>query len=448
MPNCGAVPPSFRYSPERESSTLSDIAIAEGTRGGTGGFAMQVGNYNHNFDAQSHEQLYDKIHHDAGSDLAEATNNAWLSFRAVMANAKSDVDTAVRDAKAVWTGSANESFSGGMAPLVQWAENARAAGVASHNAFLTQLSHYNGTKDRMPKPVQVTSTANDDYLGIPAGFTHLVGGQTDQDVEEQQANEAKREAVRMMTDYQGGAGEAVSNVGEFTPPPTVTLDVPAPRVEQSEAQQQYGHEFNARFSTADTDTTGTSSSTSSTPNDVAPPPTAQQRDQDTTHLSDATAPPVPRPDPLPATGTTSPSQSPPTTALPVAGPRGSSTGSGGPGAGLTGSGVRTGSGTPRGSSTPKAGGPPLPGRPGRQSGGQLGRGASSGVNDPHLAGRPGATGASAKGGTGAGVGGAPQRGQDDEDLEHKAAPYLQEIDDVWGENDVLVAPPVIGDDHQ
>lgn len=417
---------------------------------------MPVGNYN--FDAQSHKQLYDKIHHDTGAGLADATNNAWLSFRAVMANAKSDVESAVRDAKAVWTGSANESFSGGMAPLVQWAENARAAGVDSHNAFLAQQSHYTGTKDRMPEPVQVSSTANDDYLGIPGGFTHLVGGQTDQDVEEQRANEAKREAVRMMTGYQGGAGDAVSSVGKFTPPPTVTLDVPAPKVEQSEAQQQYGREFDNRLGTADTSGQTTSSSTPPTSDVVTPPPTVQQGNQgnqDTTHLSDAVAPPVTRPDSLPTTSPTPPpgsTQFPPGTTLPLTGTRGGSTGRGVPagestgtrqppgGGQRTGSGTRSGFGT--GTGTPRTGGPSLPG----QSGQQTGRGPSSGVGDAHAATRPGAGVAGARGG--AGMGGAPQRGQGDEDLEHKAAPYLQEIDDVWGENDFLVAPPVIGDDNQ
>ncbi|MEO6088271.1 MAG: hypothetical protein ABIQ18_34675 [Umezawaea sp.] len=426
---------------------------------------MPVGNYN--FDAQSHKQLYDKIHHDTGAGLADATNSAWLSFRAVMANAKSDVESAVRDAKAVWTGSANESFSGGMAPLVQWAENARAAGVDSHNAFLAQHSHYSGTNDRMPEPVPLTSTANDDFLGIPAGFTHLVGGQTDQDVEEQKANEAKREAVRMMTGYQGNAGEAVSSVGKFTPPPTVTLDAPAPAVEQSPAQQQYGREFDARVGTADTGNTGTSSSTPPTSNVVSPPPSVQQGDQGnqgTTHLSDAVAPPVTRPEPLPnpspipSPGPPGSSQFPPNTTLPVTGPRGGLTGRGVPGTGLPpGSGQRAGSGTRggfgTGTGTPRAGGSPLPGQSGQQPGGQFGRGPSSGVGDAHAAGRPGAAGASpgARGGTGAagaGMGGAPQRGEGDEDMEHKAAPYLQEVDDVWGEYDVLVAPPVIGDDNQ
>ncbi|HWO67437.1 MAG TPA: hypothetical protein VNO31_46130 [Umezawaea sp.] len=418
---------------------------------------MPVGNYN--FDAQSHQQLYDKIHRETGAGVADATNNAWLSFRAVMGNARSNVESAVRDAKATWTGSANESFSGGMAPLVQWAENARAAGVDSHNAFLAQRSHYSGTKERMPEPVQVTSTANDDFFGIPAGFTHLVGGQTDQDVEEQRANEAKREAVRMMTGYQGDAGEAVSNIGTFTPPPTVTLDVPAPTVEQSPEQRQYGQEFNARSNTADIGGTSTPSSTPSASDTVTPPPTFRQGDQGTTHLSDAVGPPMTRPEPLPVTTPTPPGSThlPPATGFPLTGPLGNPTGRGGPGGGPMSrppvSGSRTGSGAPRGfgpgGGSPRTGGPSLPGQSGQQPGGQFGRGTSSGVGDAHVAGRPGAVGAGARGGAaGVGMGGASQRGQGEDDIEHKSAEYLQELGDVWGENDVLVAPPVIGDDNR
>ena len=424
---------------------------------------MPVRNYN--FDAQSHKQLHDKIHRSTGAGTADATNNAWLSFRAAMGNAKSNVESAVRDAKAVWSGAANESFSSGMAPLVQWAESACAAGQESHNAFLAQRSHYIGTRDRMPDPVEVTSTANDDYLGIPAGFTHLVGGQTDQDIEEQRANEAKREAVRMMNVYQSGAVEAVSSVGTFTPPPTVTLDVPAPAVEQSPEQRQHEREFNARLNTADTGNTGTPSSSMPSTSDVAvPPPTFQQSDQGTTHLSDAGTPPMTRPDLLPTPNPTPPptppgsSQFPPGTGLPLSGQRGSSTGHGGSGSSPTGRGRSSGSGSPTssgvpgsfgtGRGSPRTGGPSLPGQ---QPGNQLGRAPSPGMGDGHVAGRPGAAGPGIKGGAGAAgasMAGSPQQGQGDEDIEHRSAEYLQELDDLWGEDDVLVAPPVIGDDLQ
>ncbi|MGW4113163.1 hypothetical protein ACWEFJ_20020 [Actinosynnema sp. NPDC004786] len=46
-----------------------------------------------------------------------------------------------------------------------------------------------------------------------------------------------------------------------------------------------------------------------------------------------------------------------------------------------------------------------------------------------------------------GMAGAPQGGRGEDDVEHKAAPYLEEPDDVWGEDSMpRVAPPVMGDD--
>ncbi|WNV83748.1 PPE domain-containing protein [Umezawaea sp. Da 62-37] len=431
---------------------------------------MPVGN--HNFDAQSHGQLYDRIHNGADAGAAQATNDAWLNFRAVMANAKANVDSALQDAKVSWTGAASDSFGGGMAPLVQWAENARAAGVDSHNAFQTQQSYYTGTRERMPAPVQVSSTANDDFFGIPAAMTHLVGGQTDQDVEEQKALEAKREAVRIMTGYQGGAAEAVSRVGMFTPPPTVTVDVPAPRVEQSLEQRQYSQEFSARFGAGETSSSTAPAMAAQSPSQsstAAPPPgsapqasgsTPPQGAQDSTRLSGSIAPPVAHPSPVTTPSTTPVPHPNAVHAVGMPGgvprrdaPGGTSAGGRGGGGAGAGSGGRGGTGSPGASGF---GGSTASGRPGQpdqadRSGPQAGRGTSSGITttEPHAGFRPGFAGAKGAAGTaGMGMGGVPQGARDEEDGEHKAAEYLQELDDVWGENDVLVAPPVIGDDQR
>jgi hypothetical protein len=152
---------------------------------------MPIGAYN--FDAESHQKLYNDIHGITVSRQAcsvqtsagDETDTAWLSFRAVMGDAKSNVETALQDAGVQWVGTAGEAFTGSMAPLVQWAEDARVAGVASHNSYQAQQSYYTGAKNSMPEPVAVTSMANSDYWGIPAGLDHLVGGQTDQDLQEQ-----------------------------------------------------------------------------------------------------------------------------------------------------------------------------------------------------------------------------------------------------------------------
>jgi hypothetical protein len=410
---------------------------------------MPVGD--HNFAAQSHQQLYDKIHRNTNGSSADATNDAWNSFRAVMANAKAEVESALRDAKVVWTGAAGESFGGGVAPLVQWAEGARAAGVDTHNAFQAQQSYYAGTRDRMPEPVKVSSTANDDVFGIPAKFTHLVGGQTDQDIEEQKANEAKREAVRVMGNYRSGAVEAVSSIGTFTEPPQVTLDVAQPEVEQSEAQQQYSQEFNKRLGTDNTTNDQSvippQQQQQQQPDVVAPPTTVPQGNDDTTHVSDATPPLLTRPGPAPIIPPQHPGPMayPPHNTLPPEWARDRFFRRGTPTEKPTGNVQRGGPGV----GTPKLGTGGTPG----QTGQQPGRGPVSGVGagEPHASGRPGAGSAGARGAAGSpgmGMAGAPQGKSGEEDKEHKAAPYLEEIEDIWGENDILVAPPVLGDDQQ
>lgn len=42
----------------------------------------------------------------------------------------------------------------------------------------------------------------------------------------------------------------------------------------------------------------------------------------------------------------------------------------------------------------------------------------------------------------------PQRGQDEQDKERETPHYLEEIEDIWGEDSILAVPPVLGDDQQ
>ncbi|MFD0204695.1 MULTISPECIES: PPE family protein [Saccharothrix] len=425
---------------------------------------------NHNFDAQSHQQLYDKIHGGPGHSAAQAVDDAWNSFRAVMGNAKSELESAVRDAGAVWVGAAGEQFAGSTAPLVQWAEDARVAGVETHDSFSAQTSYYSGAKTTMPEPVQVTSTANDDFLGIPAGFTHLVGGQTDQDVQEQQANDAKREAVRVMNGYRDGASSAVNSLGTFAPPPQITTQVAEPQFEQSEAQRQYSQRFSdGQWSTpASTDPSRTTSTPQQQP--VSPPPVVAPIGGDTNTSGVGTPQDLaPRPTPTPiAPPPYTPAPPQPPLAVPPPGmirpnplpnpydrrnPSGGNPPGQGPGQGVP----RGFGGGPTGApgGAPRFGGG-LPGQPGMPGhGGQpFGPGSSSSVaGDQHATraaaqGTPGARGAAGSPMMG-GMAGAPQGGQGEDDIEHKAAPYLEELEDVWGvDSGPLVAPPVIGDDRQ
>lgn len=405
-----------------------------------------IGDYN--FDAKSHQELYDKIHANDGASFAQAVDDAWNGFRAVMGNAKAEIEAAYRDASVDWVGAAGEAFTGAVAPLAQFAEDARAAGVETHHSVQAQQSFYHGAKNGMPPPVQVSSTANDDFFGIPAGMTHLVGGQTDQDIEEQKANEAKREAVRVMKTYRDGASSSVTSIGMFVPPPQVTAQVAETPIQQpSNSQTQYSQQWSSQQHSTSTGEQFTPPQQQQQQT-VTPPPMLQGNN-DTTGTSNYQPPadtvPRPTPHPVPPPGL----QPTPNPQPPIGGPfpptmrppQGST-----PVGGTSSRGSSSGVGTPRLGS----------GAVGQQPG-QTGRGPAAGVGafgesaqtsrggQAAAAGTRGAAGTPGMGG----MAGAPQRGQDEEDKEHKAAPYLEELGDVWGEGTLpTVAPPVIGDDQQ
>jgi hypothetical protein len=402
-----------------------------------------LGDYN--FDAKSHQELYDKIHANDGASFAQAVEDAWDGFRAVMGNAKAEIEAAYRDAGVHWVGAAGEAFTGAMAPLAQFAEDARAAGVETHHSVQAQQSFYHGAKNGMPPPMKVSSTANDDFFGIPAGMTHLLGGQTDQDIEEQKANEAKREAVRVMRTYRDGAASSVTSIGTFVPPPQVTAQVAETPIQQpSNSQTQHSQQWSSQQRTTSTIEQSTLSQQQQP--SVTPPPVLQGND-DTTGTSNY-QPPVdtvqrPTPQPVPPPGL----QPTPNPQPPIAGPLPPTMR---PPQGSTPVGGTSSRGGSSGVGTPKVGS----GLAGQQPG-QLGRGPAAGVGafgEAGQAGRGGQGGTGARGAAGTpgvGMAGAPQRGQGEEDEEHKSAPYLEELDDVWGEGTIpTVAPPVIGDDQQ
>jgi hypothetical protein len=297
----------------------------------------------------------------------------------------------------------------------------------------------------MPPPVKVSSTANDDFFGIPAGMTHLVGGQTDQDIEEQKANEAKREAVRVMKTYRDGAVSSVTSIGTFVPPPQVTAQIAetSPIQQPSNSQTQYSQQWSSQQRT--TSTVEQSALSHQQQPSVTPPPVLRDND-DTTGTSNYQPPadvvPRPTPQPAPPPGL----QPTPNPQPPIAGPLPPTMR---PPQGSTPVGGTSSRGSSSGVGTPKIGS----GLVGQQPG-QLGRGPAAGIG---AFGEAGQTGRGGQGGTGArgaagtpgmGMTGAPQRGQGEEDKERKSPPYLEEVDDVWGEGTIpIVAPPVIGEDQ-
>ena len=186
-------------------------------------------NSRYNWDAFSHQQLYDRIHGNGGFFLpdgagvsgAAGAQDGWAELADLMARACIRTEAALAKAGAVWEGGAADAMRAGVMPLAQWAVDARTASTASADSTESHVSAYVSAKNRMPEPVPVANGEG----GIPAGFTELFGGQTDQDKQEAAAQEAKAEAVRVMSGYEDESGAARASVGRFVPPPSVTVDV-------------------------------------------------------------------------------------------------------------------------------------------------------------------------------------------------------------------------------
>jgi hypothetical protein len=402
-------------------------------------------NSRHNWDQSSHQYLYDRIHGNggffvqdgAGVSGADGAQDGWAELAALMARARERTEAALAKAGAVWEGGAADAMRSGVTPLAQWADDAYTASAASQTSTDIHVSSYAAAKNNMPEPVPVTSTANSDFAGIPAGFTHLFGGQTDQDKQEAAAQEAKAEAVRVMSGYEGESGIAQATVGRFVPPPSVTVDVPAPQPKGGDVipvgvsewpGSRSGRPVDDSIRSADDIRSPGSTGGGSTPlpgSDSSPSGTAPS-------AVTPTSPSIPPSINPPTTGFVPDQQRPgllPFGGMGVPGERGV----GGTGRGPVGGGGDVRQGPGGGGRGPGGAGP-----------GVRGAAPVGGLAGEPVAGRSGAAGARGAGGMGFGPMGGRTDGE--EDKEHKSAEYLQGPHDDFWDDTPPVAPAVIGDE--
>ncbi|WP_367134299.1 PPE domain-containing protein [Saccharothrix sp. HUAS TT1] len=410
-----------------------------------------------------------------------------------------DIDTSIREGLgrlgASWEGETADTTVASLSPLSAWASDAQQGSSTMETSAQLQADYISTARKEMPEPVPVTTEApslGDKIVGGltgPIGMMHVIQQQQDHERQEAAQDNAEAKAVEVMNNYQSSSEWNADTLGKFVPPPKVVIDTPPPAG---------AGEFNSTSANYTSTSTWTppSDSGGSTRPSWAPPPTGTPVPQVTTlpgttggNTNPSWAPP-PTGTPTPTPPTFTPPVNQPTPVRPPIGvpplppgwtrpqPPGNGqpvppkTGPGGPGAqrpnvptgrapGMPG--MPGGPGGPGGPGNPANVRPGMPGMPGaggvpgsglpgsglpggNNPAGLAGRGGvpgaggfGPGAGGPGAAGRPGAPGAGMAGGA-AGAHG----GDGEDDIEHKAADYLVETNDVFGD-DRLVAPPVIGE---
>lgn len=402
----------------------------------------------HRFQGYGHPELYKMINSGPGVSASIPVEQGWKKIKDTLAQIDDDLHTALAKMGAGWESDAADAAGAALSPLAQWAGYAEQGSGTMESSARLQGEFIADARKKMPEVVPVT-TEKPGFMDMavgaltgPVGMAHVVGQQVDHERQEAAADNAAAQAVKVMEDYQSDSRWNSSTLGEFPQPPQVVIDTPPPG-DTGTGSTRAGYTSTGVHSPSGN--TGTTNPSWTAP--PAQPPVSQTwtppGNDGTTHTSwtqpPSTPPPVHTPPQPPPTNMPHPTPTPtpggpvftrPNTGVPgggrggqLGGVKGGQLGGGkafGPMSGSLGS---SGQGT-----SMKPGGMPGMGPEGMR-GGAMGSGAGA-------AGKGGAAGAGAGGAHG-------QKGEGEEDIEHKAADYLIETDDVFGD-ERLVAPPVIG----
>ncbi|GAB2825406.1 PPE domain-containing protein [Lentzea nigeriaca] len=404
----------------------------------------------HRFQGYGHPELYKMINSGPGVSASIPVEQGWKTIATSLAQIDEDLQTALTKMGAGWESDAAETAGAALSPLAQWAGYANQGATTMESSARLQGEFIADARKKMPEVVPVTTEKPgvlDIGVGVltgPIGMAHVVGQQVDHERQEAAADNAAAQAVKVMEDYQSDSRWNSSTLGEFPTPPQVVIDTPPPGPSGT-ANTHVGYSSTGSYSpSGNTGTTNPSWTAPSTQQHVSQtwtPPGGG----DTTHTSwtqPPTQPPVHTP---PPTNIPTPTPDPRPTPTPGPGPVFTRPSTGAPGGGLRGGGTGGVRGGQLGGG--KSFGP-MSGSLGSSGQGSGKAGMMPGMGSGPEGARAGAMGGGAAGkGGAAGAGGAGgahgQKGEGEDDLEHKAADYLVETDDVFGD-ERLVAPPVIG----
>ncbi|GAA1357234.1 hypothetical protein [Saccharothrix algeriensis] len=426
-----------------------------------------------------HDQLKSMVTDNMAPSTADEQGEAWTKIGNTLVDLQDNLTKATEASKGAWQGAAASAAQGYFTDMAAWSGNAAQGAQLTGNKLYEQSQAAETAKSAMPEPVQFsTADAYKMFFSEPNPFKWAETiDKIEQKFEEKQ--QAHERAAEVMTTMSTSFQETGSTMPAFAPPPTMEG---SGGTGDSTNPNQTG--VGGRPTVPDAPGGGTGVT-------GIPGPGGGGKGGGNTNQSGWTpgggpgggpggipgpgpgpggggwqpgpAPipgPVPGPGPGPRPG---PGNRPPTGPRPPGvpigrpGPGGGPGGRGLPGGGGPGGGSGGGRGGlgggpgglgglggPGGSAAAGRGGfgpggsSGMLGEAGRSGAGGFGPSGSGGPGGA-AAGRGGAAAGMGMGGMGAGAG----RGQGEEDKEHKAASYLVETEDVFGDG-TMVAPPVIG----
>jgi len=169
----------------------------------------------------SHQELYNQLHAGPGANAAAGAADTWGGLSTALDELQQDISSGITASGASWVGAAGDSARNALGPLSDWAQ--QAATAADTMRFSTELQGSLLAKARaaMPAPVPVTAEQPN---GMVTALQHLIGEQTDHEIQEAASNAAEQKAFQVMAEYESGTTDNTSTLGDFGQPPQLVVD--------------------------------------------------------------------------------------------------------------------------------------------------------------------------------------------------------------------------------
>jgi PPE family protein len=174
----------------------------------------------HRWNGYSHEELYRQINSGPGPKASHASMERWQGVSAALVEINDELHAGVLKSGATWEGKAADTARAGLNPLAAWADDARTGADVMRVSAEMQADFISKARTDMPAPVPVTA---EDPGKILSALTHLVGGQTDYEVEEKAHSAAEQRAREVMATYASSTTTNTSTLGQFHQPPQLTI---------------------------------------------------------------------------------------------------------------------------------------------------------------------------------------------------------------------------------
>lgn len=179
----------------------------------------------HRWQGYSHDELYKSINAGPGPTASHASMERWAGVSAALTEINGDLHAGIKGSGASWEGQAADVARAGLNPLATWADDARTGSEVMRISAELQADHISKARSDMPPPVKVTAEQPNMLV---SGLTHLFGGQTDHEKQEQASDAAEKRAREVMSTYASSTTANTSTLGQFHQPPQLVINTSGP----------------------------------------------------------------------------------------------------------------------------------------------------------------------------------------------------------------------------